>query len=303
MGAALDGPRRRRRRAVPRVRPATSPRSTERLDAIASRLEAVPDVPRPSRATRAVVPQVRAWQELEIESAADLPSFFDEIVDGRSRSLPDAERRRLGGRRRHAPGPRSPTTAPGCRTSLATGTDDWALGRERYDELVGLRAFDGLDADAILEIGERPARDEQGRPDPGGRARSTTARPRPTVIDRIKSDHPATFEEALDAYRDVMVRARQHLIDHDIATVPPDERIDVIATPEYLRNVIPFAAYFSPPKFDPRPEGHLHRHAVGRRRPERDARAQLQLDQQHEHPRGVSRATTSSCASRTATRR
>ena len=52
-----------------------------------------------------------------------------------------------------------------------------------------------------------------------------------------------------------MVRARQHLIDHDIVTVPDDERIEVIATPEYLRNVIPFAAYFEPPKFDPNPSG------------------------------------------------
>ncbi len=37
--------------------------------------------------------------------------------------------------------------------------------------------------------------------------------------------------------------------------MPAGERIDIIATPEYLRNVIPFAAYFEPPKFDPRPSG------------------------------------------------
>ena len=52
-----------------------------------------------------------------------------------------------------------------------------------------------------------------------------------------------------------MVRARAHLIEHDLVTVPDDERIDVIATPEYLRNVIPFAAYFEPATFDPDPKG------------------------------------------------
>ena len=52
-----------------------------------------------------------------------------------------------------------------------------------------------------------------------------------------------------------MVRGRSHLIEHEIVTVPDDERIDVIPTPEYLRNVVPFAAYFSPPKFDPNPKG------------------------------------------------
>ena len=76
-----------------------------------------------------------------------------------------------------------------------------------------------------------------------------------TVVDRVKEDHPATFDEALKAYSDVMLRSRQHLIDQGIVTVPEDERIDVIPTPEYLRNVIPFAAYFSPPKFDPNPKG------------------------------------------------
>jgi len=223
----------------------------ERLDAIASRLEAVPAYLTQAR-DRAVVPQVRAWQELEIESAADLPSFFEEIVTAGA-ALPEAEQRRLAAAADTA---RAAIADYGVwlRDSLANGTDDWALGGEAYDELVSLRAFDGLDADAILEIGE-----DQLEMNKAARIRAAAeVNDRSTeieVIDRLKSDHPATFEEAIAAYRDVMVRARQHLIDHDIVTVPAGERIDVLETPEYLRNVIPFAAYFSPPKFDPRPKG------------------------------------------------
>ena len=52
-----------------------------------------------------------------------------------------------------------------------------------------------------------------------------------------------------------MLRARRHLIEHDLITVPDDERIDVVETPEYLRNVVPFAAYFEPAAFDPDPKG------------------------------------------------
>jgi uncharacterized protein (DUF885 family) len=223
----------------------------ERLDSITGRLEAVPTFLAESR-TRAVVPQVRAWQELEIESAADLPAFFGEIIAAAA-NLPDAERRRLGAA---ADAARAAIAEYGTwlKASLATSTDAWPLGRERYDELLRLRAFEGLDADAILEIGE-----DQLEMHKAARIRAAAEiderATEATVVDRIKSDHPATFEEALDAYREVMVRARRYLIDHDIATVPPDERIDVIETPDYLRNVIPFAAYFSPPKFDPRPKG------------------------------------------------
>jgi uncharacterized protein (DUF885 family) len=223
----------------------------ERLDAITGRLEAIPAFLSENR-DRAVVPQVRAWQQLEIESAADLPGFFDEIIAAGS-ALPDADARRL---RAATDGARTAIAeyAEWLRGTLERGTDEWALGRERYDALVGLRAFDGLDADAILEIGE-----DQLESNKAARIRAAAEvddhATEAEVIDRLKSDHPATFEEALAAYRDVMLRARQYLIDHGIATVPDDERIDVIATPEYLRNVMPFAAYFSPPKFDPNPKG------------------------------------------------
>ena len=223
----------------------------ERLDAIASRLEAVPAFLDESR-TRAVVPQVRPWQQLEIESAADLPGFFDEITAAGS-DLPDPERRRLEAAAEAARKAIS-AYAETLKASLDSGSDDWALGRERYDELVALRAFDGLDADAILEVGE-----DQLEMQKAARLRAAAEIDdrvaEATVIDRLKTDHPATFAEALDAYRTAMVRARQHIIDRDIATVPDGERIDVVETPEYLRNVVPFAAYFSPPKFDPNPKG------------------------------------------------
>ncbi len=224
----------------------------ERLGLLAGRLEAIPAYLEQHR-TRASVPQVRLWQQLEIDAARDLPSFLEEIVAAGRGTLPEPERRRLE-RAAETAAAAFAEYAVWLRASLATGTDEWPLGRELYDELIRHRAFDGLDADAILEIGEQQLALNKA-------ARVAAAREidpgvdEPTVVDRIKSDHPATFENALAAYRDVMVRARRHLIERDIVTVPDDERIDVVATPEYLRNVIPFAAYFEPPKFDPAPSG------------------------------------------------
>jgi uncharacterized protein (DUF885 family) len=223
----------------------------ERLASIAGRLEAIPAYLDEAR-SRATVPQVRLWQRLEIMSGGDLPSFLDEILAAGS-SLPQAERRRLERADRAARSALAEYTA-WLEASLEGGTDDWALGRERYDELVALRAFDGLDADAILAIGEEQlVKNREGRI-----AAAREIDPdadEATVVDRVKRDHPATFEEALATYREVMTRSRSHLIEHGIVTVPDDERIDVVPTPEYLRNVVPFAAYFAPPKFDPNPKG------------------------------------------------
>jgi uncharacterized protein (DUF885 family) len=223
----------------------------ERLSSIAGRLESIPAYLDDAR-TRAAVPQVRLWQRLELETARDLPSFLAEI-EAAATDLPGTERRRL-----EAAAATARAAIEGyagwVASSLDGGTDDWALGRERYDELVGLRAFDGLDADAILAIGEEQLALHKAARVDAAREIDASA-DELVVVERIKEDHPATFLEALDAYRDVMVRSRRHLIEKQIVSVPDDERIDVIATPEYLRNVIPFAAYFPPPKFDLKPKG------------------------------------------------
>ena len=177
----------------------------ERLDAIAGRLEAIATYLEEAK-TRATVPQVRRWQRIELETAAELPSFFDELVAAGVGVLPDAEQRRL---ERAAEAARSPSTCTrrGWRARSRTATDDWPIGRERHDAMVALRAFDGLDSDAILALGWERLREEH-------EARAAAAREidpdadELTVIDRVKSDQPPTFDDALEAYRGAMLRAR-----------------------------------------------------------------------------------------------
>jgi len=219
----------------------------ERLDAITSRLEGVPTHLEEAR-HRSSLPQVRLWQRIEIESAGQLPAFFDELVAAGRSVLGQAEQRRLE---------RAASTAAvsvdlfttWLEGTLANGIDASGVGRELHDRMVELRAFDGLDADAILALGEQKLAEEV-------EARRVAAReidPDADVNDvvaRIKAEHAASFTEALEQYRDAMRRARTYLIEKDLASVPDDERIDVLETPEYLRNVIPFAAYFSPAAFD-----------------------------------------------------
>jgi uncharacterized protein (DUF885 family) len=224
----------------------------ERLVAITGRLEATPAYLEQSK-TRATVPQVRLWQGIEMETGAELPVFLDELVAAGAAALPPAEQRRL---ERATASAKVAVELYGTwlEGTLAGGTDEWSIGRERHDALVAHRAFDGLDADAILELGWQKLTEEKAARIAAAREIDPEAS-EATVLGRIKEDGPADFDGALEAYRTAMLRARQHLIEHDLATVPPDERIDVVATPEYLRNVIPFAAYFSPAVFDPNPNG------------------------------------------------
>ena len=224
----------------------------ERLAALTSRLEAVPQSLEQHK-TRATAPQVRLWQELEIESGEQMPFLFNEIKAAGTGVLDERAQTRLD----KAVETASAATAAyveKIKGAMGSAVDGWALGSDAYDQLVGLRAFDGLDASQILEVGHQQlALNKAARVEDARRIDPTVEES--VVVDRVKSNHPATFEEALAAYKDAMNRARAHIIEHGIVTMPPGEQISVIPTPEYLRTVIPFAAYFEPPKFDKHPAG------------------------------------------------
>ena len=83
-----------------------------------------------------------------------MPSFFDEIVEAADvpPGLAAGLRRRLRSGRRQGEARPSRISLDWVLESCH-GTGDWHLGRARYEELVNLRAFDGLDSDGILAIG------------------------------------------------------------------------------------------------------------------------------------------------------
>ena len=227
----------------------------ERLDAIAARLEAAPRFLTGYR-TRAVIPQVGPWLEMELRASESIPSFLDEILaaaDAAGTSMSEAARARLRRTIDRAKGA-IVDQSEWLREILPGATPDWQLGRERYRELLALRAFEGLDDDAILEIGYQQL--DRNHADRVSAAREIDPNaPEAQVLERVKDDHPRTFDDAILGYRDAMGRARRHLIEHDLVTVPPDERVEVIATPPYLRGVMPFAAYFEPARWDSSPVG------------------------------------------------
>jgi uncharacterized protein (DUF885 family) len=75
------------------------------------------------------------------------------------------------------------------------------------------------------------------------------------VGDLVKNDHPPTFADALEAYRDAISRARRFVVEHDLASLPQQDTLRVAETPSFVRHLIPFAAYYRPARFDADPVG------------------------------------------------
>lgn len=221
----------------------------DRLDSVAARLEAAPLALTQVRDRLGADP-VGLWLELELEAVASLPGFLDLIGQAAVDAYGD-DTRRVRRLERATDGAKAALEdyAAWIREQLPRAGSGFALGGERLDELIELRAFDGLTADEILDIGwQQLELNHAARR--AAAAEIDPAASEEEVLERVKADHPATFDEALAEYQDVMRRARDFVEREGLATVPADAPLDVIATPEYLRRMTPFAAYFAPAAFD-----------------------------------------------------
>lgn len=224
----------------------------ERLTNIAARLEQAPRYLQETR--ERVTDPVALWTEIDLEGGESLPFFLETIMDAaRGPEVSPAVALRLE------------RAIEATRTALdehqAWLRDDvmprsgaeWASGPEWFEEIVRLRELDAT-GDEILAVGEAMLADSHAQRDAICAAIDPNLTPA-EVGDLVKNDHPATFEEALEDYRVAMDRAREFVIEHDLASMAPQDRLVVIETPAFIRHLIPFAAYFEPARFDPEPTG------------------------------------------------
>ena len=63
------------------------------------------------------------------------------------------------------------------------------------------------------------------------------------------------LDELVGAYRRAVEEARAYVVEHDIASMPPGEELVVMATPTFLRTLLPFAAYEPPGPYEARQLG------------------------------------------------
>jgi len=222
----------------------------ERFEAMCSRLEQAQRLINENRERLGDRP-MRLWNELELDAVGSLPALFDEIIAAAKTELGDSapEVARFEKAAKVA-GSALEDYGAWLKERLADADDEFALGADKYAELVRLREFDGLTAEDILAIGEQQLAETSAH------RRKIAAQIDPNaseteVLNRIKSDHPADFEGALEGYRRAMGEARAYIVDHEIASMPKGEQLSIVPTPEYLRRVMPFAAYFPAAKFEP----------------------------------------------------
>ncbi len=225
---------------------------SERMESIAARLEAAPAYLAETR--ERVDRPVQLWTEIDMESGEGLPSFLETILEAaRSQGVPAATVARLEAAIVGANAALDEHQAWLRDDVLPRSSHEWLTGPEQFEEIVRLRALEAT-GDEILAVGEAMLAEAHAARNAVCEEIDPTAS-REAVADLVKNDYPPTFEEALEEYRRSMDRARAFVVDHDLATLPPNDILVVIETPTFIRHLIPFAAYFDPARFDENAQG------------------------------------------------
>lgn len=216
----------------------------ERMRCIASRLE---QVPRAFKQFKSLITDpVKLWTQLAIQSIQGIPGFIQLIMAVAEPQISKELHERL-------------KTAGAAATEileeakawleglLPTASEDWVLGPEIFERLLQKRKIP-LASNEILSLGEQYLKefkqelaDLAERISPGA---STDE-----VREKIQDDHPGSFDEVLEVYREWVVKAHRWVIDNDFATVL-DGKLQVVETPGFLKPLIPTAALVIPGLFD-----------------------------------------------------
>jgi len=196
---------------------------------------------------------VRSWSEIALESTERLPGFLQMIEATGKEHLAASDAARLGeatartneALQQHAKWIRDDV--------LPRSKDQVGIGAAKFRKLVRLREL-GLTVEELYAIGKKYLRESKR-----ALARiATEIKPGASVAEAkeiVKEDHPAKFEGAMEFTAKTMEEAKRFIVQHDLATIPPNEELKVIETPSYLRHVIPFAAYTSPARFERQKQG------------------------------------------------
>ena len=130
---------------------------------------------------------------------------------------------------------------------------NFAVGEDRFNRLLTENHFLDVEANQILAFGEKLLAEteaelkSQAEAIQGGADISM-------LLEQIRQQHPEPGQ-LLDTYRKRMRDACQWLHEHDLVTLPGIESLHIQDTPEFLKPLIPFAAYEPPVPVDKHQRG------------------------------------------------
>ena len=224
----------------------------KRVEGIVKRLEKLPLYLEQFRTRFEKSKPVKLWTEVAVESGRQVPGLFQFIVEATDGMVSESLHERL---KKAVANLQQPIEhhMQWLQGLLPKTEAEWTLGKEKFEKWLKLRGLNLTSAE-IHSLGvkylkelknEREKLAKQIAPGKGAKE----------VLELIEAKAPETYEEALKATRGEMEKARDFIIENDIATVNREDKLHVEETPAFMAPLFPFAALIPPGKFDKRQEG------------------------------------------------
>jgi len=109
----------------------------------------------------------------------------------------------------------------------------FALGRPKYERMIFAEHLAQIPIERLLEVGHADLKSNQAALLETSK-RIDRTKPPPELLEEIESDHP-TAESLIEDTRAMLEEIRSYLIDHDVISVPSEERAQVLETPRFYR--------------------------------------------------------------------
>lgn len=219
----------------------------KRIQGMIARIKQLPDYLHEFQTRFRNSKPVTLWTNLAIESATQIPGLFQFIIKATKNKISPELHTQLINVINNFSEPLKKHML--WLDNLKSKTiDDWALGKEKFEELLQLRGL-GMTADEVHQLGIQylqELKEERTR-------LATQIAPEKSVenvLKTIKAKVPKTFEEALDITRKEMENAKQFLIKNNLVTIYEDDKLLVEETPSFLAPLFPSAGLFMPSRFD-----------------------------------------------------
>ena len=219
----------------------------KRIEAMISRMEKLPQYMKEFRSRFENTKPVKLWTEVAFESAQQFPGLFMFVMQASKGKISDALHDKLEKTGAALMGPFQEHFAWLQKLEAKT-TEDWALGKEKFEKLIKLRRL-GMSSEEILQLGYKYLSDLKAERIKIA-AEISPGKSVDEVMEAVEAKSPKTFEEALDATRRAMEDAKQFIIEKDLATVYEEDKLIVEETPAFIAPLIPFAALNMPSRFD-----------------------------------------------------
>lgn len=228
------------------------PSFEERLDAISSRLESVPQFLEQSRA--ALRAPYRVWNEEAYEAGKAIPLFLREIEGHfQTKPLTPERKERLKAAVKTASDAIERHNEWLKENAIPRAGHGYALTPLEYSNYFRVKGY-GITPDEALRVGETYLELSRKRLKIAAKELVPSGDPA-DAIRLMKKDRPASFAAVFSEYKATINRAKEFVASRNLLTMPTDDELVVIETPEFMRPVCPFTMGFEPGKFDEKRTG------------------------------------------------